>query len=220
MIPLNDPIPDPLSVDMVYSRRKSLSTWNLGRKLAWLLVYTVRDIGKFVYICAIFCLKIYFFSTGCTLLFEYALVPDDPSSESDDKPYFTRRLDVPIMLTVQRPLQASNFTILPLPPKQTSDEPTLSKQPYRPLCRDLNRALSVSDLLVDGGMIHSNDDDNEPQREDVPSSGLDTASLDGNRWCLVTFDLRNISSQPFDVEFNSFGGRYSFVLFSFFVTIF
>jgi hypothetical protein len=133
-------------------------------------------------------------------VFEYASVPDDMNTLSDDVPFYTRNLHVPIVLTVQRPLHVSNFRTIPLPPKDTSGAPVLSSISKNPLFRDLTRALSVSDLLVDGN--------NSKGSAEYLIQTLDTSSLDGNLWCLVTFDLRNMSSRPFDIEFNSYGGIY------------
>ncbi|KAI9330228.1 transport protein Trs120 or TRAPPC9 TRAPP II complex subunit-domain-containing protein [Zopfochytrium polystomum] len=164
---------------------------------------------------------------GCSVILDYASVPPtllDQSSRSAEAVFFTRRLIVPVVLTVHRPLQVLNFNVVPLPPLPTNSRGPAAKTaaigavavaadgPPPASLASVNRALSVADMLVEtGGGDAEHDAADIGRAVAVPAAAaaasLDRARLDGNEWCLVTFDVRNLWSSPFEVTFKSFGGE-------------
>ncbi|KAJ1562961.1 hypothetical protein HK405_005195, partial [Cladochytrium tenue] len=152
---------------------------------------------------------------GCDIVVEYGHVPESIMPENTeahaDGAFFTRQLVIPIVMTVQKALEVLNLSVLSLPPlpfltKGTtiSDQKIATKSPPGPVLKDASRALSVADMIAEAGATPG-----LLAETDGVGSNLATAEyaagLDGNDWCLLTFDVRNSWNLPFEVTFRSYG---------------
>ncbi|KAJ3281136.1 hypothetical protein HK104_000185 [Borealophlyctis nickersoniae] len=137
-------------------------------------------------------------STGGMITLEYGHValPDSTSAEGSedvasppDPHFYTRRLLVPVLLTVHRALEALNMDVLLFP----RSSPRSSEEKSE-LLRDGGRNLSVEEMMVDpfaeGGRNAA-----EAVVRNVPPEKA-------REYCLFTFDLRNEWGHPFEVSFD------------------
>ena len=138
-------------------------------------------------------------STGGTITLEYGYIQTEdlttspePNSEtsSSDPNFYTRRLLVPLVLTVQPALQAMNMDVL-LYPSSLADSSGITEK---------DRGLQERNLSVEEMMV-------EPGAEGVVGGLVGgVGEGDGREWSLFTFDLKNGWGHAFEVFFEVFNG--------------
>ncbi|KAJ3336957.1 hypothetical protein HDU93_001841 [Gonapodya sp. JEL0774] len=146
------------------------------------------------------------------VVFDYGFLPNYSKDGVLPPRFFTRRLALPLLVTVNRALEVANVDVFPF---ASSGADIGSPQP-------LNEAVSadgsLKDLIVNefghSGVSNRERDVNEQTTQDFAlgiNSDSSLRSTEGfsnyvNRdFCLFTFDLRNKWSTPFDVEFGVAG---------------
>ncbi|KAJ3025988.1 hypothetical protein HK097_006548, partial [Rhizophlyctis rosea] len=130
-------------------------------------------------------------STGGTITLEYGYIPpEDPTLENSDPDpnFYTRRLLVPLVLTVQPALQAMNMDVLLYPASLASSQSSNSTD-ERAL---QSRNLSVEEMMVEPG-------GGEGFVGGLIGSGAGVAEEEAREWSLFTFDLRNGWGHAFEV---------------------
>ncbi|KAJ3384042.1 hypothetical protein HDU92_003791 [Lobulomyces angularis] len=182
------------------------------------------------------------YSTGGVIKVEYGYIPEMDKSELEDfsstektpKTFFTRQLFIPVLISVQEALIVSNKDILLFGKdsmflfdnnfSQVNEEKEnkifynnrsyeISKEnqdlkvsfpvKLNPLLKLGNNFLSLEEMMVDP----FGDEQGEIMKN-LPSS----AAKD---YCLLTFDLRNVWSHPFEVQFEIYEDESNNIKYSF-----
>ncbi|KAJ3405890.1 hypothetical protein HDU80_000600 [Chytriomyces hyalinus] len=131
--------------------------------------------------------------TGGVIAFEYGNVvyPNDrPDSSPSPDTFSARQALVPILLSVEKPLEACNLSVFHI----NNRDAVFSKVPDR----ENVRAISLDDLLVES----SGSFQETTAATSVIAGGFSTGHMLNNEYFVLSFDLRNCWSLPFDVHFD------------------
>ncbi|KAJ1546600.1 hypothetical protein HK096_004946 [Nowakowskiella sp. JEL0078] len=120
---------------------------------------------------------------------EQALEEEEQVHEPQPSVFYTRQLNIPILLTVQRALEPINMDVMPF--SADMEQHIFSNQ------INLFSNLSQREILFEKKLL-----EDEENSYDLPSesNGIRSAS----EYCLFTFDIQNTWSQPFEVSFEVF----------------
>ncbi|KAJ3210402.1 hypothetical protein HDU67_005353 [Dinochytrium kinnereticum] len=147
--------------------------------------------------------------TGCMLKFEYAHIELTSDTKPPNPIFYAREIDLPLILTVQPALQASNIDVIiaglragsnaAMASSDGSSSQSRDEQTIPPMLEANMKSLSLQEMTVTPTGVGE---------EDGNASRAVMAVVD-REFFLVTFDLRNVWSQPFEALFEIYDAEES-----------